>query len=387
MSRNADIETEPRGAFSARCTARRLVARAHLRRLIVGALAVALTLIVGCPPPPPSFVVTKDRVRIGIVQTQGDVRISGLAPLRGWGEQRDSPFMHALEVVINGLGRDVDYDELMGLSGFAFRTQFHVDAWDPSVPDPLVGSDCVRPLVAAIGFDCEVHYLGAGAGGETHRKIVESIDHGLPVLATNLIPPENWGIVTGYRDGGRTLWCRVYDAGDAGPALAQDVVATSEPTAVLFVRGRRPRPDAALVHKESIGWAVRQYEQPAADGFAFGAAAFDAWCRMLEHLSSSAALQTNAWTYVSLVDARGAAARYLRRIAPEFGLARGAIERAATAYERERQLLVDHLDAIAWPRDHADGVAPADKVRRQIATLREAAKLEASAIAAMRLAR
>ncbi len=358
-----------------------VAARITLAALMSGA---GLAGVGGCDPAAPAV---RERSRIGIVKTGDDVRLTGLTALCGWGEGRDNTFMHCLETVVNALGRELDYDELMGLSGMAFRTQFRLGIWDAGNADPLVGADRVRPLLEAIGLDYEIGHpdpANLAEFGRARQSVAASIDYGVPALATNLIPPENWGIITGYRyKGGQKWWCRTY----APSARSVDQLATNFPSALVVLTRVRPRPDLRAARRASIARAVEMADRLMVDGYAQGLRAYDEWCAMLMRAADREYLHPNAWTYVSLIDARAAAVRYLRRLALEFGDRREHLERAAEAYVRQRQTLLSALDAVPWPRDAPVGLPSFSVRQKQINALRAAAQIEAEALRNLRAAR
>lgn len=351
------------------------------------AVLVATGLLVGyaagCAPREEEIV---ERPKIGQVREKETVRLTGLAPLRGWGEHRDCSLMHCLEVTIEALGRAIDYDELMGLSGMAFRAQFRTDVWDTGNPDPLVGEECLSGLMAAIGFEYALYTPDRSdprSMAQVRDAIVASIDYSFPVLATNLIPPENWGIITGYRDKGQKLWCRTYDYSSQN----LDQLAKEWPSAVLVLTRKLSLPDRTAARRGSLQRAVALISKTRTGEYAQGRNAIETWCRMLEKAADRDYLQANAWTYVSLIDARSAAARYLRRLssAPDFAADRVHLTRAANAYERERQVLIGAIDYVKFPADVRPGTLPSASTRQQqVKALRQAALCEEEAVTALR---
>lgn len=347
-------------------------------------LAFALTFLsplflCGCPkqdsmPPAP-----RERSRISIVRERpGEVRVEGVGPIRGFANGRDCTFMHCLELVLEAVGRKIGYDELMGISGMAFRTQFRTDAWDVGNPDPLVGESCLDVLFAGIGWDCEVKIVRRDDYAEVdalYRTVDKSIDGGIPVLAANIIPPEDWGIIVGYR-GPRTWLCRSYNGG----AEQMDRPATGWPSAVVLLTNRKNRPDPHKVHVDSIRRAVELYEKKGGGSIVWGARASETWRDNLRSPKERSYVHANFWTYVNLIDARGAAVRYLRSIAKEFGAKENHIGMAADFYESEVRLLLQGIGNV--PSEHAYGniMPPAEMRNKQIETLRQAQSLEEKAM-------
>ncbi len=312
------------------------------------------------------------------------VRIEGIGAIRGFANGRDATFVHCLELVLEAMGTRVDYDELMGVSGLAFRTQFRIDRWDPGNPDPLVGADCLPTLFAAIGWGYEVWVVRRDELAEAdalRRSIRQSIDAGAPVLAANLIPPEDWGIITGYRRDGAWL-CRAYNGG----AERSDKTATGWPTAVVFLTRPTGKSNAPQRHKDSLRRAVEMQDVKIHDSYALGAQAFEEWRRSLRSVRDAQYVHANFWTYIGLIDARAAAVRYLRSIAEEFGPQKIYVSEAADWYDKEVRLLLDGLNDVPSERLYRDSIPPVETRARQIDTLGQAQSMEQSAVSALRKA-
>lgn len=350
------------------------------RARLIGMVGL-LTFATGCPPaeelPPP------ERPRVSLVrERENAARVEGVGPLAGFAKGRDCTLVHCLEVVLDALGRRFTYDELMGLSGMAFRTQFHVGPWDVGNPDPLVGNRRVDALFEAVGWEYELHIVRQdeiARAAALERTIRASIDRQVPVLATNLIPPEDWGIIVGYRRGRQWL-CRCYHGG----AERIDKPATAWPTAVLILTRRLARPASGPMRRQSLREAVTLFETRSTGSYAQGRHAFDEWCQSLRTARDRSYVHPNFWTYIELIDARGAAVRYLRLIAPDMGGKRLHLERAAELYEQEVRLLLRHLEDVP-PEYRFPGSLPPREMRdRQIQVLQKAQRLEEQAVGALK---
>lgn len=315
----------------------------------------------------------------------GERRIEGIGPIRGFGKSRDTTFIHCLELILEAMGRRIGYDELMGISGMAFRTQFCANRWDVGNPDPLVGDSCLDVLFPAIGMNYEVWVVRRDELAEVallRRKINESIDRGAPVLAANIIPPEDWGIITGYRPAYQWL-CRSYNGG----AHRVDRPAKAWPTGVVLLKARRAMPSLKKTHIASIARAVDLFEQRRKGNYALGASAFDFWCQSLRGASDRKYIHANVWTYIGLMDARAAAVRYLRSIAKEFGARERFILQAANRYDAEVRVLREGYRYVPSERAFRDSLPPAEMRTRQIGVLLKAKELEQEAINALRHAK
>ncbi|HWL93475.1 MAG TPA: hypothetical protein VNT79_08055 [Phycisphaerae bacterium] len=344
-----------------------------------------LAAVEGCGrrdrPPQPAQVqqLEPERGRLSkISEGPNSVRLDGLEPIRGFAAGRDCTFMHCLELVLKGLGRPVEYEELMGVSGMAFRTQVRIDRWDVGNPDPLVGESCVEPLFAAIGWQYDVQVVRRDQMSQAaalRGEIVKSLDKGTPVLAANIIRPEDWGIIVGYRADQQWL-CRSYNGG----AQERDRLANGWPTAVVLL-GNRQAPRA---RQETIAAAIRRaidlFNRRQVGKHALGARAFEIWSQNLRSAGDRSYIHPNAWTYVCLIDARQAAARYLRDAAEEFGAKGEHLSKAAAHYEREVEALQKGYRYVPSERDYPDSMPPPEMRDRQIDVILQALGYEELAI-------
>lgn len=352
------------------------------RRAALCVLAMLFLVPGGCAEPAAGPVRTRSRLRL--VKQAGGARIVGIGPIRGFARGRDSTFVHCLELILEATGRPIGYDELMGRSGLAFRTQFRVDRWDVGNPDPLVGKNLLDPLFAVVGWEYQVQIVRRDEitrADALRQAIRRSIVRGVPVLAANIIPPEDWGIITGYRQDGSWL-CRSYN----GEASRTDKPAAGWPTAVVFLTRQRAVPARRPTHAASIRNAIKLFETRRSGLHALGDDAFDHWCQALRGAREREYIHPNFWTYIGLIDARAAAVRYLRTVARGFGERSLRVRMAADWYDKEVRLLLSGLKNVASERQYADSLPPIEMRDRQIDTLRQAQKLERSAIASLKKA-
>lgn len=334
-----------------------------------------------CASPSPKPVeLQPERTRITRISEQpGSVRLDGLSPLAGFAHGKDCTFIHCLEIVTEGLGRPFGYDELMGVSGMAFRLQFRADRWDVGNSDPLVGESNLDLLFGAVGWEYEVRVVRRDQMSEAaalRGQIAQSLDRSVPVLAANIIRPEDWGIVVGYRADQQWL-CRSYNEG----ALSTDTIANGWPTAVVLLNRRIPPAARQNVLKASIRQAIDLFQRRQSGRYALGSQAFDAWSRSLRSASDRSYIHPNAWTYVCLMDARASAARYLRSVSREFGAQGKHLEAAAIIYEEELRVLREGYRYVPSESSFPDSMPPQEMRDRQIDTLQRAKSHEEQAIA------
>ena len=292
----------------------------------------------------------------GVVRRDGNrVFIAGIERLR-FGEGRDNQFVAALSAAMHAIGNDASYDYLMGVSGAAFRLQFWLKEWCPSSPDLLGGFSHDVPAMRALGYSsrlvrCAGASLPEGSAAEQERlraEVVRSIDAGLPVVGQSLEGKGHFGVIAGYEDGGRVLLCRTYD----DPAEAY-TPATAWPWTLLFIgdRTKAPTRGANAVRSLQIALELAKtpiYQRGSIPGWdgdqASGFAAFEKWMQRLREdeyspdmnsKTTGYAADVNGWIYLTLLDARLSAARYLRSVEKEFGAESGRhVAAAASIYDK-----------------------------------------------------
>jgi len=294
--------------------------------------------------------------------------------------------MHCLELILDAMGRPLDYNQLMGLGGAAFRVQMHRAEWDAAAADPFVGYDVVAPIMQAIGVEYQIHAVDNPRSSEAdvlRRDVTRSIEAGVPVLANNIIPPTDWGIITGYNDGGSVWLCRAY----ADDARNVDRPVRDWPAGVVVVSPPAAIANLRPAYLESIHRAISLYETGSADEYVLGRAALEAWAEKLNNVTDRQYMHANAWLYVSLVDARRAAAEYLKALAALMPDQRGHLQAAADLYAREAALLADAQAHVPFPRQYQMGFPPATIRARQATALRQASELERQAVEALKRVR
>ena len=155
-------------------------------------------------------------------------------------------------------------------------------------------------------------------------------------------------------------------------------------TAVVLLTNRKNRPDAHKSHVDSLRRAVEQFEKKPAGGIALGRQAFETWITNLRSPKDRTYIHANFWTYVSLIDARGAAVRYLRSIAKEFGGKDLHVGMAADYYDSEALLLLQGLSNVPAEHSYLNAMPPAELRNKQIDLLRQALVLEEKALESLK---
>jgi hypothetical protein len=271
----------------------------------------------------------------GVARDEDRVQIPGLERM-GWNQGKHNTYINSLRVVAKALGDDVSYDEIMTLSGAAFRVHLHQPNWCPSAADPGPGFNAAEVAAECLGYD------GESVGGDDARiweRIYESVDDGRPVLGVQLIGPPDWGIVAGYDRAHKKLFCRTYF--DKGKDYPEN---TGWPFVFVFHRRRGTRPDAQVLFAQCLDRAVLLAEtesfpsDPSEPRYLSGYAALTAWAKQLRESDDlDSGIHANAFCYEELIDARSCASRFLADAARK--RACKPLARAADIYRRIAGLL------------------------------------------------
>jgi len=140
------------------------------------------------------------------------------------GLRQGTPFPMCLQSVLNYMGQNISYAELMAYSGAAFRMRWDVQGWNLAAVDiRFTYENHLQPFRLA--------FKGAGRSFEISENpkkpksvskpdainlIKSELDCGRPVIALGVVGPPEACIVTGYRDNGETLLGWSLFQGDGG---------------------------------------------------------------------------------------------------------------------------------------------------------------------------
>lgn len=322
---------------------------------------------------------------IRVSRSDGRAVIEGVERL-GWGEGRENTFVGALTVLAHALGDEAHYDFLMGVSGAAFRVQLCQPEWCPSAPDAGCGFQCDAAATAALGYVTETMFASvedAGQMRQVREAVVHSIDQGHPVIALDLVKSADYGVIVGYADAGETFLCRSY-----WDTTEEYTRAEKWPWAIVFIRERRTPPTRPDLIRRSLEQAVMLATTERFDTYLSGFGAYETWAQQFledsrfgpDRLQQTA--QANAWSYISLMDCRAAASRYLSAIADEFPATRAQrLLEAADLYGQVIGVLGDTQGMVPFPLQLGEKAAyPIDQRRVEAETLRKALGLERQAI-------
>lgn len=280
------------------------------------------------------------------------VVIDGIEKL-GWDTGKTNSFIAAVEAASKHAGSDVDYTEMNGMSGAAFRLHFHKQ-WCPSSPDPGCGYPVSNHVLEVAGFEYEFRHADTGdteAQEALRKEITASIDRDMPVIAIDLIMVPEWGVITGYQDGGKELLCRTYFDSRSGYEIAQKF-----PWSVCLLDVPESK-EAQFQPEAGFNVVVENLTTEEYNGYASGLAAFDYWIEQLQNADFEAMEEeryreevshSHAWIYDRLVSDRENGAEYLDRLAEKMPDQAEKLESLAGLYREEAELLKPTEDVIVY---------------------------------------
>jgi hypothetical protein len=260
-------------------------------------------------------------------------------------------FAGALEAALSLTERPYSYEEIMALSGMAFRTRWLDGENGPTgCPCAPVGEtpDVKRRLPAAIGWQID-EYSADGWDKPIMQKAktaaVRSIDAGRPV--TVIDRHLNSVVAYGYAEDGEVLLLQTLEDGAYECPLSG---LGQSPSLAHVLQGPEEPPPFPQVFGDVVGDAVERWYRVKAefipDRLKNGQAALQAWMRGLElheelatKVDPGRLLFNHLWAYKHLWDARRAAANFLGQHAAIYAAAQEPLLRAADLYRQEADLL------------------------------------------------
>jgi hypothetical protein len=260
-------------------------------------------------------------------------------------------FAGALEATLSLTEHPYSYEQILALSGMAFRTRWYDGENGPTgCPCAPVGEtpDVKRRFPAATGW----HFDEYAADGwdkppmqAARQAVVRSIDAGrpVPVVDRHL----NSVVAYGYVEGGEVLLIKTLVDGDYACPLSE---LGQNPSLAHVLVGPEELPPLPQVFKAAVSDAAERWHRVKSefnpDRLKNGRAALQAWIRGLEQHEALATkvdpgklLFYHLWALKHLWDARRAAANFIRTHAAVFPSAQEALLEAAGHYQREADLV------------------------------------------------
>ncbi|MCL2775299.1 MAG: helix-turn-helix domain-containing protein [Oscillospiraceae bacterium] len=234
----------------------------------------------------------------------------------------------AIYAALKYMGEPYTYEQIYGMSGACYRVGF-CGVWDWSATDALRGYSYDMPLYDAIGYEpVWANKLDKDKRSAERKHIVTDIQQGKPVVAIHLHGAPEWGVITGYSENGKTLYCRTYydENGhmiDNPNENHEYTIVDNWPFLITHFGERKEKPSELEVLKASLCAFTESFENRVDENADFfeGAQGYEKWIDGLkndalwdEHSSdddTARRFDVNLWTMFHLVDARRCAAVYL----------------------------------------------------------------------------
>jgi AraC-like DNA-binding protein len=205
-----------------------------------------------------------------------------------------TPFPSVLKACLNYMGQKIGYSHLMAVSGAAFRLRWNSTGWDGGNVDIAViyanPNEAYERSFQAAGRDYQILERGPdGTKADFIRLIKSELDMGRPVIATGIIGPPEACIITGYRDGGRTLLG--WNFFQENPEFAKST--QTDPSGYFICKNWWENPDTtalmAIGETKRVGTSIEDIlvnaiaimSRERVGEYAGGPAAFDAWAGAL----------------------------------------------------------------------------------------------------------
>lgn len=145
---------------------------------------------------------------------------------------KENTFFHSLHNILEIFDLKIEVEQLLVFSCYPFRIQFSKDI-SIDLVDPTFGFDCAQTLFSSLGINHKA-YDNNTSLEKIKKEISNSINRGFPVLARDLFGKNDWGIITGYQNKQKDLFCRSFYDNTIDYSIAKKIpnkiiVITEEP--------------------------------------------------------------------------------------------------------------------------------------------------------------
>jgi hypothetical protein len=305
------------------------------------------------------------------------------------------PFPGSLSAVLQFLGGPCDYDYVMGVSGAAFRRFWNRDDGG-NVDLSYLEPEPFERILRALGY--EFRTVPRSDKAAMVQAVKESVAEGRPVLATVLVGPPEYGIVTGYDQGGETLigWSYFQDGSKPGycevPGWFEAMSPGPSVGLILIGERRAERPAEREVLISAVQWAIdlaRTPKRPNHPDHVSGLAAYEAWADGLEvdadyPVDDPNVLETRKMVHCDqcvMLHERNSAGKFLRQAALALPEVADHVDAAAALYEEAAGLGGKLWRWGNWPDPRAQReFVQADSRHEMARNIRQARDKEAQAV-------
>ncbi len=329
------------------------------------------------------------------------------------GRKQFTPFPMCLQAVLNYMGQNIDYTQIMAASGAAFRQRWDAEGWSYAAVDiRFTYEDHLKPF--------ELAFKGAGRSFKISENadkpksisktdamelIKSEIDCGRPLIALGVVGPPEACIITGYKNGGDALlgWSLFQNGGYFGENLELDesgyfiknnwwenteaVISVGEELGTLTPVKEILENALTVMTREKIG----TYEGIC--GFYGGQAAYEAWAKAVEddnkygeNADIFAAAVSHGDQECMLLEGRGIASVYIGSLAEKYPAMSNEFAECAKRLKSASECVCKMREARECQGAEKTKESFRDKqIRREIAAqIRKAAKLEKEACDVLR---
>lgn len=123
----------------------------------------------------------------------GTTYIDGFPQLQ-WGKWKDCSYCGCVTAILNVIGINISYEEVMGLSGACYKA-IMLDNWCPSSEMLQNGINCEENVGKAVG----VAVYTIQDEEQRNQQVINSIHAGVPVLICGQRWEPEWSVVCGYK--------------------------------------------------------------------------------------------------------------------------------------------------------------------------------------------
>ena len=287
--------------------------------------------------------------RNSIHQSMSEHIIEDVKPLL-WGQSGETSFIASLANVMEAIGVETSYNELMVMSGAGFRMQIS-DDWCPSSGDWYDRSrtlhhlgyttknysvrfeEVEKDLVITDEDDSnDLRTVGLITKDKAIRMIKESLISGYPVIGIDLYQIPEWGIITGFAE--NDFLIRDYFGGTGD----EYVNMRKFPWIIHTISERETDRTKKEYLIEALRNVVQTYNTPKFDEKWNGKKGFEFWIKQLRNINVederyNEKWHLNGWLYDLLMDGRHSVYLYLKEWIDEFvGQERELLEQIQEKY-------------------------------------------------------
>jgi len=211
------------------------------------------------------------------------------------GQIQKTPFPMCLQSVLNYMGQNISYTQLMAYSGAAFRMRWDIKGgfapWVVDITQTYYEPD--EPFIRAFKAAGRKYVILDEREKDSYINLIKSeLDCGRPVIALGVVGPPEACIVTGYRDNGKTLlgWSLFQDwenvgKDESGYFIKENWLENTETVMAVAEEAIEPlsamevlRNALMLMTQNEVNYSWS--ESPSNYG---GQAAYEAWAKAMEN--------------------------------------------------------------------------------------------------------